>query len=654
MSAQGYGILIYPPKSLKINLQQVYYNDLFSLELNYNNPVAANTPAGVTATPQYGGNISQATWQVRGREKQSYTFKYDHINRLTEARYADISTVGTVAASDRYSELLTYDTRGNIKTLQRYGKNNTTCSWGLIDNLTYQYDPYETTYNPSNKLYKVTDASDLTRGFKTVSSGSLYSYDNNGNMTADPNKGITNIVYNHLNLPTSITFTGNKTIAFLYDAGGNKLRKTVVDNGVTQYAQDYVGGIEYRNSVLESIFHSEGRITNINSTLKYEYALKDHLGNTRIMFSDINGNGIVTQGLLPSSTTNEVTQENHFYAFGMNMESVWVNNASIVDNRYQYNGKELNEDFGLNWNDYGARMYDATLGRWNAVDPMADAYQAYSPYVYVLNNPIRLIDPNGMYSEDPTASRNTGIATPDGIVGGAGSYTTNPNGQRAKFEAKFAKKIGSVLQKLHGSGASPAQIQSRANQLAKKYQNKDWFRYFVNGGGSDVGGAQTSEKNGRSSSTGWKRDETISIDPYPAATTVNVRTRDGSATQANNNSPIATGLTAENGAILTAVFTPKSQPDALTVFGIDVNGNISPPILSSGGEVRSTDIAQRQAYTYTSTVNSAGSLFISVTVSNTRQTINNPDRWDLQITVQNPFTTDPYKIVHSNVKAHAD
>jgi RHS repeat-associated protein len=382
-----------PPTSVTPSATNIDQTDLFSLELKYENPVAANAPTGVTATPQYGGNISQATWQVLGREKQSYTFKYDHINRLTEARYADINAAGTVTASDRYSELLTYDVRGNIKTLQRYGKNNTTCSWGLIDNLTYQYDPYETTYNPSNKLYKVTDASDLTRGFKTVSSGSLYSYDVNGNMTADPNKGITSIVYNHLNLPTLITFTGNKTIAFLYDAGGNKLRKTVVNNGVLQYTQDYVGGIEYRNSVLESIFHSEGRITSIGGVMKYEYAMKDHLGNTRLMFSDRNGDGLIQTSSATQST--EVTQEQHYYAFGMQMEGPWLNNTSIVDNRYQYNGKELNEDFGLNWNDYGARFYDATLGRWNTVEPLAEQFYPLSPYNYVLNNPIVCVDPDG-------------------------------------------------------------------------------------------------------------------------------------------------------------------------------------------------------------------------------------------------------------------
>jgi RHS repeat-associated protein len=113
------------------------------------------------------------------------------------------------------------------------------------------------------------------------------------------------------------------------------------------------------------------------------------------MFSDKNGDGIVQQSLLPNSTTNEITQENHYYAFGMNMESVWVNNTNVVDNRYQYNGKELNEDFGLNWNDYGARFYDATTARWNTIDPLSEKMRRHSPYNYAFDNPIRFVDPDG-------------------------------------------------------------------------------------------------------------------------------------------------------------------------------------------------------------------------------------------------------------------
>ena len=65
---------------------------------------------------------------------------------------------------------------------------------------------------------------------------------------------------------------------------------------------------------------------------------------------------------------------------------------------YKYNGKELDTKNGLNWYDYGARQYDAALGRWNAVDPMAEKYYSWSPYTYCLNNPMNRIDPTGMDS----------------------------------------------------------------------------------------------------------------------------------------------------------------------------------------------------------------------------------------------------------------
>jgi hypothetical protein len=79
-----------------------------------------------------------------------------------------------------------------------------------------------------------------------------------------------------------------------------------------------------------------------------KYALRDHLGNTRLTFSDANNDGTVTQA--------DIEQENHYYAFGLNMEGNW--NGAAGPNKYQYNGKEWNDDFGLGWNLYEARPYD--------------------------------------------------------------------------------------------------------------------------------------------------------------------------------------------------------------------------------------------------------------------------------------------------------
>jgi RHS repeat-associated protein len=146
--------------------------------------------------------------------------------------------------------------------------------------------------------------------------------------------------------------------------------------------------------VLEAVYHAEGRVYNNGGALRYEYAIRDHLGNTRLTFTDKNGNGVVD---VTNTSANEILQENHFYPFGLDLAGPWMNDAA-QDNFYKYNGKELNGDFGLNWMDYGARWYDGSLGRWWSVDLMLGKYMEWSPYNYAKDNPVIFIDPNGMFT----------------------------------------------------------------------------------------------------------------------------------------------------------------------------------------------------------------------------------------------------------------
>ncbi|MEM9888494.1 MAG: RHS repeat-associated core domain-containing protein [Bacteroidota bacterium] len=200
-----------------------------------------------------------------------------------------------------------------------------------------------------------------------------------------------------MNLPYKVDFGGGNTIEWLYDAAGIKLRKTVKENSVVRYTQDYVGGIEYRDSEVEAIYHAEGRATlKADQTFLYEYALKDHLGNSRVMFADANGDNSIVK--------DEILQESHYYPFGMTIDRL-SETYTREKNDYLYNGKELNTDFGLGWMDYGARFYDAAVGRWNGVDPLAEDFLAWSPFVYGFNNPIKFIDPTGMAAEDPKESK---------------------------------------------------------------------------------------------------------------------------------------------------------------------------------------------------------------------------------------------------------
>ena len=344
-------------------------SDFFGMKLFYNTEDPDINNSGL-----YNGNISGVKWNNASTNYiQGYTFDYDQVNRLSKGDYS-YSLNSTWHNNSSFDvDTLKYDMNGNILHLERNDDKGT-----KLDSLDYVYN--------GNQLTKVTDGGTDGGFFDNANQAQEYFYDANGNLSKDLNKEIDTIIYNYLNLPEMI-ISGEDTISYTYDATGTKLKVQYKENSSSVLKKKYYNDIFVYSQDdasplgLDYVLFDEGLINMKNQTPEYEYFLKDHLGNTRVV---INNNA-------------QLVEQHDYYPFGL--EFAGRQGGAI---KYRYNGKELQDmkigGRGLDWYDYGARFYDPALGRWHSIDPMAEKYYLFSPYNYTMSDPINLVDPNGMWA----------------------------------------------------------------------------------------------------------------------------------------------------------------------------------------------------------------------------------------------------------------
>jgi RHS repeat-associated protein len=309
----------------------------FGFELGYDK--LTNTASKNFTAAQFNGNVGGMIWKSYGDGiRRKYDFSYDGADRFMQAIFEQNNTNGswnknevdfTVKMGDGTTPTQAYDANGNIQRMQQWGLVVT--GPAQIDDLDYDYFDY------SNKLKKVTDIAGggtppsgpgpkLGDFSDKNTTGDDYGYDLNGNKVTDLNKRLNGstgsslssggaIVYNHLNLPEVVTVKKDDgsprgSITYVYSASGVKVKKVTVDQttpGKTiTTTSTYIGSLTYESrttspadadnpdyaDVLQLMTHVEGRIRFVAAKgaapakLHYDYFLKDHLNNVRMVLTE--------------------------------------------------------------------------------------------------------------------------------------------------------------------------------------------------------------------------------------------------------------------------------------------------------------------------------------------------------------------------------
>ncbi|WP_410076579.1 RHS repeat-associated core domain-containing protein, partial [Alistipes putredinis] len=364
----------------------------------------------------YTGNITSWQWQHKGDPsgdgpQNRYEFTYDGLSRLANTT----QYVNGELNKQNVERFLSYDRNGNLLTMIRYenGEQSSnrryTYTGNRLDRMekdkVIAWDEIDS--QPGGPAIVVPGAAMADNGASTLDAGisidtsavvhpvdpgdiidiikrSRYAHDRNGNLTYDMELQ-TDFAYNSLNLLEKAVRNDTIVAKYSYLADGTKLTGMTGDG----CGFSYRGSFTYRTDessqpdrVFESTPFGGGRIVGtVDDETEVRYFLTDHLGSVR---------AVVNSGC-------EVLERNDYYPFGKRWNSA---SLPISDNRDHFNGKEDQSFAGLPFSDYGARMYDRERGRWLSQDPLQ---QYHSPYVFCGNNPIRLIDLDGMEARDSTS-----------------------------------------------------------------------------------------------------------------------------------------------------------------------------------------------------------------------------------------------------------
>ena len=348
---------------------------------------------GGNGEPCYGGGISSIEWRNPNYPKlRGYMYYYDALGRLESAVYGE--NEGLTTNPNRYNEtVLEYTENGAIKRFQRRGlkQNNV---YGKIDNLHISLDGNRVVHVDDDALPVVRKgAVDFTDSGERQTE---YTYNSDGALTGDANRGIAKIDYDACGYPRRVQFMDGSVTEYVYMVTGVKLRtvhRTAVPGISVAFGQtreltegetlsadstDYLGNLILEDGVPSKYLFGGGYCSFDGDGISYHYYDRDHQGNIRAV---VNSDGTVEQIM-------------NYYPFGTPFSDNTALNPDLQP--YKYNGKEFESMHGRNAYDYGARFYDPLLPAWDRMDPLCEKYYHVSPYAYCANDPVNLVDLDGM------------------------------------------------------------------------------------------------------------------------------------------------------------------------------------------------------------------------------------------------------------------